>query len=131
MSERSLVKALLTFLYVSVLMFPAATTAQAGNALAKENWIGQMSVVLPGIMCAENQYFRKCFNLNQTGCNDEAAQAVKSCLTKHAAEIPAALSPRDGEHWGSKISGCVYETIKSNLKTTIDSDECNDLSKRQ
>ncbi|MEO5358922.1 MAG: hypothetical protein H7843_00590 [Nitrospirota bacterium] len=131
MSERSFVKALPILLLVSILMFPATTTAQAGNAVAKENWTGQMSIVLPGIMCAENQYFRKCFNLNQTGCNNEATQAVKSCLTKYAAEIPTTLSPRDGEHWGSKISGCVYETIKSNLKTTIDSDECNDLSKRQ
>lgn len=112
-------------------MLPVAAPAQAEYAVAKDSWIGQMSVVLPGIMCAENQYFRKCFNLNQTGCNDEAAQAVKLCLTKYAPEIPAAISPRDGEQWGSKISGCVYETIKSNLKTTIDSDECKDLSKQQ
>lgn len=106
-------------------LIPAATAA-ADVSITKDKWIGQMSEVLQGIMCAENQYFRKCFNLNQVTCNDEAARAVTSCVTKYATEMPAALLPKDGQLWGSKLSECAYKELESNLPAPSDSAQCKD-----
>ncbi|MBF0457473.1 MAG: hypothetical protein HQK99_06220 [Nitrospirae bacterium] len=123
----------LTLMLVSVSILLSAAAAAADSAPSKESWIGQMSAVLPGVMCAPNQYFRKCFNIDQNSCNDEAVRAVKSCAARYAPEMPAVFLPKDGENWGRIISECVYEALESNLQTNnkITSGDCKDLSKRQ
>ncbi|MBF0567850.1 MAG: hypothetical protein HQK95_03185 [Nitrospirae bacterium] len=116
------------------LVSPLVSPALADNAPSKESWIGQMVVVMPGVVCADGQYFRKCFNLDRIGCNSEAESAVKLCASKYAPEMPVVVSPKDGEQWGSKISGCAYDVFESNLQKAgkkIDSDDCKDPAKWQ
>ncbi|MBF0556310.1 MAG: hypothetical protein HQK96_17475 [Nitrospirae bacterium] len=134
LSSASISILLASILLASILLSPILSPAEADNAPSKESWIEQMAAVLPGVVCAENQYFRKCFNLDRSGCDSEAQSAVKLCAAKYAPEMPAVLSPKDGEKWGSKISECVYHTFESNLQKAgkkIDSDECKDPTKWQ
>ncbi|WP_420264820.1 hypothetical protein [Candidatus Magnetominusculus dajiuhuensis] len=116
------------------LFLSLVSPALADNAPSRESWIGQMVVVMPGVVCAEGQYFRKCFNLDRIGCNSEAESAVKVCAARYATEMPTALSPKDGQQWGSKISECAYDVFESNLQKAgkkVDSDDCKDPAKWQ
>ncbi|MBF0320341.1 MAG: hypothetical protein HQL01_11125 [Nitrospirae bacterium] len=125
------------FIVASIIQMPqfTETAAAATNPVTKENWIEQMAVIMPKFLCADNQYFRKCFGIDQSGCNTETARAVKACMDKYTAEMPASLSPKDGESWGRKITECAYESYESNLKASaikkIESAQCKDLSRLQ
>ncbi|MCG6552214.1 MAG: hypothetical protein L7F77_07795 [Candidatus Magnetominusculus sp. LBB02] len=105
------------------LLLPTANAVSAETATSKEHWIEQLAVILPNIMCSENQYFAKCFKSNPSDCYDGAALAVKSCTQRYASEMPATIPPKEGELWGRKISECAYEAFKSGLKPAGDCKE--------
>jgi len=96
--------------------------------VAKDVWISEMQRVLPRIFCTTDQYFRQCFNVQESQCQMVISDATNICLLTFQDQIPAQLEqPVDGTYWGSQVGMCVgnaYELTLINQK--INTATCND-----
>jgi hypothetical protein len=114
----------LFFVTIILLLFSGSAASQE---IEKKQWIDSMSIVLPTKMCQSGQYFRECFSIPQTECEEVAHSATRICLKEKAEEMPSPLKqPEDGSHWGWIIGVCAgngYEITLENSR--IDSDRCN------
>ena len=98
-----------------------------GQVISKDMWIVQMKTVLPQHFCSSEQYFRQCFNVQESQCKMVAADTTNACLKQYEGRIPAILKqPADGTHWGQQVGMCAgnaYEVAL--LKQKINSAKCN------
>ncbi|MCG7965234.1 MAG: hypothetical protein JAY73_05930 [Candidatus Thiodiazotropha taylori] len=96
----------------------------------KERWVNAMKTAIPAYFCQEAQYFRQCFNVTITECEEVAASATRICLNDLNAQFPNILvQPRDGTLWGNKVGTCAgtaYET--SLIEKRISNKKCNNIS---
>jgi hypothetical protein len=87
-----------------------------------------MSTALPAYFCQPSQYFRQCFRVAASECEEVAASATRVCLDKHKADIPAVLvQPKDGTRLGNLIGSCAggtYEVVLA--KKRLSNAKCND-----
>jgi hypothetical protein len=98
----------------------------ADGVVAKSNWIDTMKTLLPNSFCSSKEYFRKCFNVTEDQCIEEAVRATKVCVLSITDQMPAELHlPDDGRNWGGKLGRCVGEAYEISLsKSRIQSGEC-------
>jgi hypothetical protein len=100
-----------------------------GQVMSKDMWIVQMKTVLPQHLCSSEQYFRQCFNLQESQCRMVAADATNACLKQYEGRIPAILKqPADGTYWGQQVGMCagnLYEVLLVQLKQKINTAKCN------
>jgi hypothetical protein len=98
--------------------------------ISKETWIDSMSTALPTVFCQPDQYFRQCFDVSQTECEEIAMSATRVCLQKYKDEIPNTLiQPKDGAYWGRIIGSCAGEAYEMTLlKKRTSNKRCNDLN---
>ena len=103
------------------------SSSAASQEIAKKQWINGMSTVLPTKMCQSGQYFRECFSVPQTECEEVAHSATRICLKDKGEEMPSSLKqPNDGSHWGWIIGVCAGTGYEITLQEKrIDSDRCN------
>jgi hypothetical protein len=74
-----------------------------------------MSTVLPTVFCQGGQYFRQCFDVSQSECEETAMSSTRICLQKYKDKIPDTLTqPKDGSYWGTIIGRCAGE-IRDNF----------------
>jgi len=108
-----------------VLAVPFLACAQTAG---KKEWMDHVANGMPGAFCSPQAYFRQCFSVSAKECEDAAATATRSCLEKHAGEIPQTLAmPKDGRHWGSVVGRCAgTATEVAMLKKRISNAKCND-----
>ncbi|MDM8565893.1 hypothetical protein QUF74_09600 [Candidatus Halobeggiatoa sp. HSG11] len=101
--------------------------------VTKEQWVSVMKTRLPAHFCQAEQYFRQCFNVVATECEEVAASTMNICLSELNNQIPNVLiQPKDGSLWGTKVGSCAgiaYET--SLIKKRISNDKCNNISNWQ
>lgn len=75
--------------------------------VTKDQWITAMKTALPTAFCNSAQYFRQCFEVTATECEETAASATRVCLNKFSGQIPSILhQPQDGTEWGAKVGEC-------------------------
>ncbi len=98
--------------------------------VAKEDWLGSMKSALPVAFCQSQQYFRQCFEVTATECEDVAAASTRVCLKQFEDQIPNVLvQPKDGTHWGTKVGECAGKAYEATLsKKRISNSRCNDLN---
>jgi hypothetical protein len=115
-----------------VFLFCIVSTANAGE-VSKEVWMNAMSTVLPTAFCQAKQYFRQCFEVTQTECEETASSATRICLDKYKQEIPDVLNqPSDGNYWGRIIGTCAGGAYAMTFqKRLISSEQCNNLANWQ
>jgi len=94
--------------------------------VSKAEWMKAMSTALPAHFCQPTQYFRQCFSVTQSECEQAALSATRVCLEKHKSEIPEVLvQPRDGARLGTIVGSCSGATYESNLiKKRISNASC-------
>jgi len=87
-----------------------------------------MTSALPAAFCESKQYFRQCFSITATQCEETALSVTRICLNKYKSDLPDVLvQPKDGTHWGSIVGRCAGETYETVLiKKRINSQKCND-----
>ena len=89
-----------------------------------------MVTALPVAFCAPAQYFRQCFSVSAVECEETSASAVRVCLAKYDADIPALLvQPKDGTRAGQIVGECAGNAYEVTLsKSRISNAKCNDLN---
>jgi hypothetical protein len=104
------------------------TTSANSAEVSKDAWINSMSTALPTAFCQADQYFRHCFDVSQTECEETAMSATRVCLQKYQDKIPGTLTqPKDGTYWGRIIGSCAGEAYEITLrKKRISNQRCND-----
>lgn len=98
-----------------------------GQDISKDMWIGMFKTALPQHFCSSEQYFRQCFNVQESQCKMVAADATDACMKQYEGKIPSKLKqPVDGTHWGQQIGMCAgnaYEVAL--LKQRINTAKCS------
>ncbi len=110
-------------------IFVLLTSASANpEEVSKDVWIDRMSTALPTAFCQRDQYFRQCFDVSQTECEETAMSASRVCLQKYKDQIPDIfIQPKDGTYWGRIIGSCAGEAYEMTLlKKRISNKRCND-----
>ena len=78
-----------------------------------------MVTALPVAFCAPAQYFRQCFSVSAVECEETSASAVRVCLAKYDADIPALLvQPKDGTRAGQIVGECAGNAYEVDRKST-------------
>ena len=110
-----------------------ASLSLQAQEVPKEQWITAMKTALPAYFCHEEQYFRQCFEVSATECEDVAASTTRICLNEINSQIPAILvQPNDGSTWGTKVGTCAGSAYESTLiKKRISNEKCNNASNWQ
>lgn len=114
---------------ILVVIFVLFTSIAANpEEVSKDVWIDRMSAALPTAFCQRDQYFRQCFDVSQTECEETAMSATRVCLQKYKDKIPNILvQPQDGAYWGRTIGSCAGEAYEMTLlKKRISNKRCND-----
>jgi hypothetical protein len=105
-------------------------TVSLANAddIPKDDWIDKMSTILPTAFCQPHQYFRQCFDVSQTECEETAMSAVRICLGKNKDKMPSVfVQPQDGRYWGRIVGSCAGGAYEITLrKKRISNRRCND-----
>jgi len=112
---------------VVILVLLISGTANPGG-VSKEAWIDSMSTALPTAFCQPDQYFRQCFDVAQTECEESAMSASRVCLQKYKDKIPNTLTqPKDGAYWERIVGSCAGEAYEMTLrKKRISDRRCSD-----
>jgi len=115
----------------SLLLALAALSIHASSYAAevkKADWVEGMKTVVPTMFCAPAMYFRQCFSVSATECEETSASATRVCLDKHKSEIPEILvQPKDGSRLGMIIGQCAGTAYEISLKKKrISNAKCND-----
>ena len=112
---------------LAIVMTLFLTALANGQEVSKDMWISQMKTALPQAFCSSEQYFRQCFNVQESQCKMVAADASNVCLQQYEGKIPSRLKlPADGANWGTQVGTCAgnaYEVALAQRK--INTAKCN------
>ncbi|MBY0315970.1 MAG: hypothetical protein K2Q26_10645 [Bdellovibrionales bacterium] len=115
-----------------LILLLSLTFAQAqSSTVEKGKFLEHMKSGLPNMLCAEESYFRKCFDISKRDCEKQAQKETKTCLNKLEKEIPKVINqPDEGSRWGASLGSCtglaLEKVFKNQRKNTP---TCNDPSK--
>jgi hypothetical protein len=107
------------FLIILILMLSVDATA---DNLSVDKWRSAFHLGLAKSFCAENQFFRKCFDVTEAECLQTATRATDTCLASETARMPATVDEVSGRTWGKKVGGCAggqyQRALASKMKHT-------------
>ncbi|MFI4938290.1 MAG: hypothetical protein ACHQJ6_07275 [Candidatus Berkiellales bacterium] len=98
---------------------PIATTipfavAKPGN---KKDWAINVQKNLPALLCEQDHYFVKCFDVTQKDCTDFNQLLVQACLNNIIIALPPTLSDQEGEYWGQMVARCAYDLYEKHMQS--------------
>lgn len=109
------------------------STVVWSQEVPKDQWILAMQTAVPVHFCSAEQYFRQCFQVSASECEETAASGTRNCLRQVQDQIPDKLvQPRDGNFWGNQVGRCAgiaYEAALADKR--ISNPKCNDASSWQ
>jgi len=82
---------------------------------SKQDWIKQFEPAVVTALCEPQQYFRKCFEIDDTGCRTAMGRHVHTCLLENDPSIPDQLDQADGRRWGGEIGACAGTAYEEEL----------------
>ena len=115
----------------NVLVLVALTLLSSGGysqEVPRASWISHMESLFPAHMCREGQYFRDCFEVTASECNQSLTDLVSTCMQQYEDQIPEVLNqPQDGTKWGGIVGGCAGSLYDlDNKAAKKDTAKCND-----
>lgn len=85
-----------------------ASSAPAGDTIAREEWRAQAEAHLAPVSCTENTYYRLCFAVEQSECESTIVASARACFERHWPEAPARLQKAlDRDAWVRTLMDCV------------------------
>lgn len=110
-----------------LLLIVASNTFAA--EVTKEAWIDGMATGLPAYQCQAEKYFRQCFKVDATKCEEVMTSTTRLCLDKERGKIPDLLNkPQDGSKWGRVVGMCAGQSYELALiKSRINNAKCNSI----
>ncbi|MCS5709597.1 hypothetical protein CC99x_011890 [Candidatus Berkiella cookevillensis] len=93
-------------------------------------WLSRMKELLPAQLCGADEYFLKCFDIEQASCKQFSEIYLTACLDQIAPKLPAKLSTTDGQKWGQMMGRCTHDLFNkfmADKKKALP--ECTDVSK--
>ena len=95
--------------------------------VSKDQWVDSMKTELPVMFCKPAGFYKQCFCITATECEEAAVSAVRSCLSDLDSKIPDLLvQPKDGRYWSEKVGACGGAAYELSLKEKrISSEKCN------
>ncbi|MGE4350317.1 MAG: hypothetical protein AB7D28_11220 [Candidatus Berkiella sp.] len=93
-------------------------------------WLSRMKELLPTQLCGTDEYFLKCFDIDQAGCKQFSEIYLTACLDQIAPKLPTKLSTADGQKWGQMMGRCTHDLFNkfmADKKKTLP--ECADVTK--
>ncbi len=90
---------------------PPALPIEKGQPVLAEKkaWIENMQRGLPGLLCQDDHYFVKCFEVSHQQCVDFTKLLVEGCLNNANLTLPQNLDSQQREYWGQMIGRCSYD----------------------
>ena len=80
----------------------------------------QMEAALAASFCQSEAYYRQCFSISASQCEETAKSVTKVCLEKSDTDIPDPLEqPADGSRWGNIVGRCAgieFEAAQAEAK---------------
>ena len=120
--------------FILIALFSISVSSFAfAQEVTKEQWVSAMKTALPAHFCQKTQYFRQCFNVTATECEEVASSTARICLNEFDQQIPNILvQPKDGTLWGTKVGACAGTAYESTLlEKRISNEKCNNVSNWQ
>lgn len=104
---------------------PATVHAQE---VPREQWLDAMTTSIPTYFCQSGQYFRECFGVSATECEDIALSGTRVCISQFENQIPEVLRhPVDVRAWGTRIGNCAGTSYEAALlDKRLSNPKCND-----
>lgn len=93
-------------------------------------WLSRMKELLPAQLCGSDEYFLKCFDIDQAGCKQFSEIYLTACLDQIAPKLPTKLSTIDGQKWGQMMGRCTHDLFNkfmADKKKTLP--ECTNVGK--
>lgn len=116
-----------TLAVAATVVVVAAPSAGLAEGMPKSQWFGQMEKALPNNFCAQQQYFRQCFEVDAKTCKSTLASATRECIGQIESDVPDELDGQSRQKWGERLGQCAGQTYETNLADKrIDSERCND-----
>ena len=115
---------------ICILISVSLPTLVSAQEVAKEQWVAGMQTALPAHFCQAAQYFRQCFKVTATECEEVSASTTRICLSELSNQIPNVLvQPKDGTFWGTKVGSCAGTAYEYALiKKRISNARCNNVN---
>lgn len=106
----------------------AAPGAGLAEGTIKSRWLDQMEKALPSNFCAQQQYFRQCFEVDANTCKRTMASATRGCIDQIESDVPKELDGQTKRKWGERLGQCATENYQNQLSDQrIDSERCNNV----
>jgi hypothetical protein len=113
---------------VTALLWTLVSAPSYAEGASKQAWLQRMKTTLPTKMCAEQQYFRQCFDVDARQCERTMASATRSCVREFESDIPDTLDRDAGRRWGKRLGQCAGGTYETSLTgQRIDDERCNNI----
>lgn len=90
---------------------PETEDPTANMSAAAKTWVEKMRKLMP-MMCDE-AYFKACFALAASECEQLVSTHFEACLRKHPDAVPSSLTPESGVKAGQILSICLITDIEA------------------
>lgn len=109
---------------IALILMTGTAIASTETTVPKGSYLQVAQERLPITFCNKDSYFRSCFTISETECQNIAAKATASCLEQYTGEIPQRLKhPQDTAGWGAKLGACAGAILEKELKNKVVANE--------
>lgn len=100
------------------------------ESIDKYVWLGRMKKLLPMQLCSTNEYFLRCFEIDEATCKQFTEIYLTACLDQISPKLPAEMATEDGQKWGQMMGHCTHDLFNkfmADKRKTLP--ECANVSK--
>lgn len=118
---------------VALCLLPGLASPVYSQEVPRDAWSAHMESLVPSLFCKDDGYFRSCFRLSPSQCNESATRFTADCLAQYERRIPDVLrQPGDGNRWGQVVGSCAGVLFEAeHEESKILSDKCMDARQWQ
>jgi hypothetical protein len=115
-------------LHALALILIFSPSVAVSESIQKRDWLQNVHMNLPILLCVPKGYFRQCFSVSVQECEGTALAATKDCIEKYSSQLPDVMSlPKDGQDWGRTIGTCAgARTELALVRKRVNNPKCAD-----